>query len=122
MAEIADGTAHTILVGERPPSTDLVFGWWYAGWGQDKDGEGDMLLGARTQNRSEYGRGCPTGPYPFKDGAFDRQCDAFHFWSPHRGGANFLFADGSVRLVTYSANDLLPALASRSGNEVFELP
>jgi prepilin-type processing-associated H-X9-DG protein len=79
-----------------------------------------MLLGARTRNISRYGRGCPRGPYDYQAGTIANQCDAFHFWSPHTGGANFLFADGSVKLLSYSANDLLPALASRAGNEVFE--
>ncbi|MSR54776.1 MAG: DUF1559 domain-containing protein [Gemmataceae bacterium] len=122
LSEITDGTSNTLAVGERPPSHDLIFGWWYAGWGQDKDGEGDMLLGARTKNRSEYGRGCPDGPYDFKPGSFDNQCDAFHFWSPHSGGANFLFADGSVRFLRYSANPIMPALVSRAGGEAATIP
>ena len=121
-ADVTDGASNTLAVGERPPSKDLILGWWYAGWGQDKDGEGDMLLGVRTKNRSVYGRGCPDGPYDFQPGRFDNQCDAFHFWSPHSGGANFLFGDGSVRFLTYSANSILPALASRAGGEVVEVP
>jgi len=42
----------------------------------------------------------------------------FHFWSMHSGGANFLFADGSVHFLRYSADAILPALATRHGNEV----
>ena len=122
LEDIYDGTSHTLAVGERPPSADLVLGWWYAGWGQDKDGEGDMLLGTRTRNHSEYGRGCPAGPYDFQPGKFDNQCDAFHFWSPHSGGANFLLCDGSVRFLPYSANPILPALASRAGGEAAAVP
>jgi prepilin-type processing-associated H-X9-DG protein len=122
LAEITDGTSTTLTVGERPPSADLILGWWYAGWGEDKDGEGDMLLGARTRNNGTWGPGCPEGPYDFKPGSFDNQCDAFHFWSPHSGGANFLFCDGSVRLLPYSANAIMPALASRAGGEAIELP
>jgi prepilin-type processing-associated H-X9-DG protein len=45
----------------------------------------------------------------------------FHFWSPHPGGANFVLADGSVRFVSYSADPLMPALASRAGGEVSSL-
>jgi prepilin-type N-terminal cleavage/methylation domain-containing protein/prepilin-type processing-associated H-X9-DG protein len=122
LADVPDGMSHTLMVGERPPSADLILGWWYAGWGQDKDGEGDMLLGARTRNRGEYGPGCPPGPFEFKAGRFDDQCAAFHFWSPHPGGANFLFADGAVRFLRYSANDILPALASRNGGKAIEVP
>jgi prepilin-type processing-associated H-X9-DG protein/prepilin-type N-terminal cleavage/methylation domain-containing protein len=50
------------------------------------------------------------------------QCDMFHFWSLHTGGANFAFADGSVRFLNYSAAPLMPALASRAGGETVEAP
>jgi prepilin-type processing-associated H-X9-DG protein len=46
----------------------------------------------------------------------------FHFWSPHSGGANYAFADGSVRFLSYSANPVLPALATRAGNEKVAVP
>jgi prepilin-type processing-associated H-X9-DG protein len=46
----------------------------------------------------------------------------FHFWSPHAGGANFAFADGSVRFLRYSADHILPALATRAGGEAVAVP
>jgi prepilin-type processing-associated H-X9-DG protein len=55
-------------------------------------------------------------------GQITNQCDMFHFWSLHTGGANFAFADGSVRFLTYSAAPLMPALASRAGGEAVEAP
>ena len=123
LSDVTDGTSNTLAVGERPPSADFVFGWWYAGWGQDKDGEADMVLGARTSFRTTFGRRCDDpGPFFFQDGRFDNQCDAFHFWSPHPGGANFLLCDGSVRFIRYSANSILPALASRAGGETDSVP
>jgi prepilin-type N-terminal cleavage/methylation domain-containing protein/prepilin-type processing-associated H-X9-DG protein len=30
---VTDGLSNTIIVGERPPSSDLVWGWWFAGAG-----------------------------------------------------------------------------------------
>ena len=117
LADVTDGTSNTLLVGERPPSHDVVLGWWYAGWGQDKDGEADMLLGARTVNNRQYAPSCEVGPYHFTAGRISNQCDAFHFWSLHPGGANFAFCDGSVQFLRYSADSVLPALATRAGGE-----
>jgi prepilin-type processing-associated H-X9-DG protein len=121
VTDIHDGSSNTLLVGERPPSADLIFGWWYAGWGQDRAGEGDSVLGVRTKNvQIPFAPDCPVGPYHFAPGDFNNQCDAFHFWSPHSGGANFVFADGSARFLTYSADEIMPALATRAGREVVE--
>ena len=123
LTDITDGTSNTILVGERPPSFDFWYGWWYAGYGQAGTGSIDMLLGASEINLGgAYVSMCPPGPYHFQPGRVQDQCNVFHFWSLHSGGANFLFADGSVHFLPYSAAPILPALASRSGGEVVELP
>jgi prepilin-type N-terminal cleavage/methylation domain-containing protein/prepilin-type processing-associated H-X9-DG protein len=47
ITDITDGSSNTFLVGERPPSFDLSFGWWFAGAGYDGSGRGDVLLGPR---------------------------------------------------------------------------
>src|SRR6266568_2206191 len=47
LAEILDGLSSTVMVGERPPSADNRFGWWYAGVGQHATGSGDMVMGVR---------------------------------------------------------------------------
>lgn len=99
-----------------------MFGWWYAGWGQDKDGECDSVLGSRTLNLGNRYLSCSAGPYGYAPGRFDNPCDTFHFWSPHPGGAHFAFADGSVRFLRYSADDILPALATRAGGEAVAAP
>ena len=55
-------------------------------------------------------------------GRLDNPCDRYHFWSLHPGGGNWLFADGSVRFLSYSADPIMPALATRAGGEVVPLP
>jgi prepilin-type processing-associated H-X9-DG protein len=121
MVNIADGdgTSNTLLVGERPPSADLDYGWWFAGAGYDGSGTGDVLLGAR-----EYGyaaaMGCAASKVGLQPGTTDTTCDQVHFWSQHTGGANFLLADGHVRFVTYNGNGVLPAMCTYNGGETVD--
>ena len=123
LTDITDGTSDTLLVDERPPSTDYQFGWWYAGTGQALSGSADMILGVRERNLQLITVGsCPPGSYPYMPGSANNQCDMFDFWSFHPGGANFVFADGSVHFLPYSANSIMPALASRAGGEVVSPP
>jgi prepilin-type N-terminal cleavage/methylation domain-containing protein/prepilin-type processing-associated H-X9-DG protein len=116
ISDIADGTTNTILIGERPPAQSGQFGWWYRGLGQRKDGSADMILSVRELN--VYFPNCPPGPYSFVRGNPENNCDSFHFWSLHPNGANFVMADGSVKLLAYSVDHLMPILATRSGREV----
>jgi prepilin-type processing-associated H-X9-DG protein len=122
-SDIADGNSNTLLVGERPPSVDFWYGWWYAGHGQGATGSGDMLLGVRERN---FGDGligfCPKGPFHFQAGSLSTYCDVMHNWSLHPGGAHFAFCDGSVRFLAYSADPIMPALATRAGGEPESVP
>ncbi len=130
-SDISDGLSNTLFVGERPPSKDLVFGWWFAGAGEpnasgnDLSGASDVVLGVREQNYV-YGT-CPRTDSHFMPGDLNNDCDQFHFWSLHPGGANFLMGDGSVHFYNYSIDDGSPtsvmvALATRAGGEAVEAP
>jgi len=122
-AEVRDGLSHTILFGERPPSSDNWYGWWYAGAGQANSGSPDMLLGALDINdAARHAESCPPGPYQFGPGDLDNQCDLFHFWSLHHGGAWFALADGSAQFLSENAApEIVPALATRAGGEQINL-
>jgi prepilin-type processing-associated H-X9-DG protein len=142
---ITDGLSNTVVVGERPPALDQYYGWWFAGAGfsglsvkyvdgfgytgmnnYTQKGTGDAFLGAREEKYWMYLSKQTLGDDPSCDGRMKLGlapgstrgfCDQAHFWSLHEGGANFLFADGSVKFITYDQNDILPALCTRSGDD-----
>jgi hypothetical protein len=141
---IKDGTSNTLMVGERPPSVDLNFGWWFAGAGYDGSssrgtaGTGDVLLGSRdsemacsgtiTDGQGNAVTSCSQANVGFKPGTINNPCDQTHFWSFHSGGANFLNGDGSVRFLNYSVDpnasmtSVFVYLCTRDGGEVVTLP
>jgi prepilin-type processing-associated H-X9-DG protein len=124
LTEITDGTSQTIMVGERPPPESLQAGWWYPGFAAISTGTRGpnnwMALGGPVVIGPD--ETCNLTGVAFGPGRTANPCDRHHLWSLHPGGANFLFADGSVRYLPYSAEPLIIALGSRSGGEVVELP
>ncbi len=117
--QVTDGLSATLMVGERPPPASGQAGQWYSaiswsnGWHPGPDGAMHI-----PQWLSSPVDPCILSGKGFGPGRLDNPCDRYHFWSLHPGGGNFLFADGSARFFHYSAAPLLPALATRSGNEV----
>jgi prepilin-type processing-associated H-X9-DG protein len=120
LAEIIDGTTNTLTAGDRPADPDALYGHWYGGWGTW--GMVNAYLGVAEEFIGEPRSGCPSGPYQFSPGRLDDPCSRYHFWSLHPGGGNFLFADGAVHFLSYSAAPIMPALATRAGGEVAALP
>jgi prepilin-type processing-associated H-X9-DG protein len=118
---ITDGLSNTLMVGERPPSADLMWGWWYFS-------DFDNLLATDKNSvipkyvdpeyRPRYSR-CHN--FRFSPDNVKDNCAMAHFWSNHPGGGNWLFADGSVRFLTYAASDLTLPLSTRSGGETVAL-
>jgi prepilin-type N-terminal cleavage/methylation domain-containing protein/prepilin-type processing-associated H-X9-DG protein len=145
LQDIKDGTSNTVMVGERPPSDGAAFGWWFAGAGYigplvnyytgyqggwdvfSQKGTGDVYLGAREDHfwnwlkANDLTTNDPSCTGPMKiglqPGGIRGFCDQAHFWSLHPGGAHFLLADGSVRFLSYSQDNILPQLSTRAGND-----
>lgn len=123
MAEITDGLSQTLMFGECPPAGKLLAGSWYS------DDLPPDLINLQFEWRfgmsmwaRETGNASCGGAFTFSPGRLSNLCDTFHLWSLHTGGANFAFADGSVRFISYSGSSAIPALATRAGGEVVEIP
>lgn len=121
--DIRDGLSQTLLVGERPPPDSLQAGLWYPSGSilrVPHTGPNEFMTIPATVSFYDpecMGRLGTSGPRRTSN-----PCDRYHFWSLHLGGANWLFADGTVRFVTDSGGAVLPALATRNGGEVTEVP
>jgi prepilin-type N-terminal cleavage/methylation domain-containing protein/prepilin-type processing-associated H-X9-DG protein len=121
-ADVTDGTSNTIAVGER--SHNLSYVTWVArsidGWlGKTSPIEGG------TDQFNPSPEECWTqimGPAGLEDGPRTINNPEAHvedYWSRHPGGANFLFADGSVHFLKSTINPVTyAALGSRNGGEV----
>lgn len=125
MAHVTDGTSNTLLVGERPPSNNLQFGWIWAGAGETpRFGACDVVLGVFERPHDPSAT-----PDYFRPGLVNDPSDLhrYHFWSFHPNGANWALVDGSVRSISYSASgpqgsasaQVVGAMATRNGGEVF---
>ncbi|MHB1560703.1 MAG: DUF1559 family PulG-like putative transporter [Isosphaeraceae bacterium] len=117
IAQITDGTSQTFAVGER--SQNLSRATWtgavtnaavplvllQAEAGLDPEGSGALVIAHTGEG---HGPNSPSG-----------LAHGDQYWAMHPGGANFLFADGSVRFIKEQVGfRVFQALATRAGGEV----
>jgi prepilin-type N-terminal cleavage/methylation domain-containing protein/prepilin-type processing-associated H-X9-DG protein len=132
LTDITDGSAKTLLVGERShddPEYDRLtaeldpamgplasWGAWAAAYNANT-AQADLLLSAAVPLNYRVPLGSGEADWTWEE---NRLCA---FGSEHPGGANFAIADGSVRFVADSiALEVLQALSTREGDEVVETP
>jgi prepilin-type processing-associated H-X9-DG protein len=124
LSDITDGSSHTLLFGERYhsdpeyerqrpgvwPDAPPMIGWGRWAFVANQGASGNISLS--TPRRINY-RVPPEGDFSALE---DRACV---FGSGHPGGANFAFADGSVRFLKDSvALPALQALSTRAGGDI----
>jgi len=109
IANVTDGTSMTVLAGEK--AVDLQYaltGSWY--WDEP------YFLGGSDSTARKGTKFVPDARGTFL-------AIRENWGSGHPGGCNFLFADGSVRNVSYStSSDRLLAMLTPSGGEVVADP
>jgi prepilin-type N-terminal cleavage/methylation domain-containing protein/prepilin-type processing-associated H-X9-DG protein len=117
IASVTDGTSNTVLAGEHLPSRSADSNFWFfnggvhgmtvpLNWNSNTYPAADPRCDSNWQQ--------PSAPLGCRFGAA-----AKGFVSLHPGGANFAFADGSVRFVKQSISLVVyVALGSRAGGEV----
>ncbi len=132
MGDVLDGTSQTVMIGERPPSSSLQYGWQWAGSGDSPYfGAADVVLGVHER------AGSPTAVSDFyRPGSIIDPDDLhrLHFWSLHPGGSNWAMTDGSVQFFSYFIDaaknsdtgnypaTVLEKLATRADSDVVEIP
>jgi prepilin-type processing-associated H-X9-DG protein len=105
IADCTDGASNTLFVGERTVDRTRDYGW-------------DICAGAEGDSWLSTGFGFffgdPTGQSQAGSGSSDDE----HFWSLHPGGCQFVFVDGSARMLSYSVDStVFWGLSTRSQGE-----
>lgn len=113
MAKVTAGLSKVTFVGERPASSDRYFGRWNMTDFDTVMANPNMEFSVIATDAS--GSPCPSPGY-FRSDDPRNPCAATHFWSMHPGGGLWLFGDGSVAFLDYSAaTTVLPEMASIDG-------
>ena len=118
MQHIEDGTSNTLLIGEKFVRPDL-----YA-TGSDSDDRGwsdgwdpDTMRSTCYQPMQDTTIGVAAN-----NALFGQISDVLNFGSPHPGGFNCVFVDGSVHTIRYDIDQLLfDRLGDRRDGEVIDL-
>jgi len=117
IASVTDGTSNTVIVGEVMPSRAADSNFWFQNGGIHGM---TVPVGWNSNTVDPTSSSCannwqaPSAPLGCRFSAA-----AKGFVSLHPGGANFLFADGSVHFLKKSINMVTyVALGSRAGGEV----
>jgi prepilin-type processing-associated H-X9-DG protein len=134
IAQVLDGLSNTLMVSECANRPQL----WVMGQQRNditadtsnfpagivNPGEVTGGVWAEHQKTVSVGGASPDGTITIGGGPCAINCtNDWEIYSMHSAGANGLFADGSVRLLSKSMSiDVLAALCSRSGGESVQIP
>ena len=117
LVRVTDGTSNTLMVGERPPDRDMLWGRW--------SGTDYNSLLSVTQRYTFYtaAEKCVfPGIYRVAELKDDCKGGSNHFWSFHSNGSNWILGDASVRFMAYTAQPVTIPMATMRSGETFLYP
>lgn len=119
-AQITDGTSHTFLLGEKYVRSDMYDGGGYSddrGW---TDGWDPDAIRSTCFRPLSDGDGFQFESLGAAD-IFGHDVDIPYFGSAHPGGLNGIFADGSIRTLSYDIDVVIfNGLGTRAGEELID--
>jgi prepilin-type N-terminal cleavage/methylation domain-containing protein/prepilin-type processing-associated H-X9-DG protein len=117
IADITDGTTNTVMVGEVSVSANVS---------ATNTGSGSFPIWAGGNAGGCNGSNSIGSTFRVMDPAYplNSKTTDLSFGSRHSGGANFVMGDGSIKFMTDSIDTVVvyPALGSRNGGEVVQMP
>jgi hypothetical protein len=120
IAQITDGTSHTLLLGEKYVRSDQYEGGGYSddhGWSEGWDPDAIRSTCFLPYQDSDGFQFTSLG----NGDIFGHDQDIPYFGSAHTGGFNAIFADGSTRTLNYDIDSVVfNALGTRAGDEVID--
>ena len=119
-AQITDGTTHTLVLGEKYVRADSYDGGGYSddkGWTDGWDPDAVRSTCFQPYSDGDGFQFQSSGPADI----FGRDRDIPYFGSAHPGGLNCVYADGSVRTISYDIDVVLfNGLGTRAGDELID--
>ncbi len=112
LSDIPDGASQTVLIGEKSVSPlNYASGTWY--WDEP------LFLGGSGGTQRGFGSKPGEGATLVRDAANMDFNYRYNWGSAHPTGTQFLFADGSVRLLPYATpSEMVHALLTPNGGEI----
>jgi prepilin-type N-terminal cleavage/methylation domain-containing protein/prepilin-type processing-associated H-X9-DG protein len=120
---VTDGTSHTMLIGEKYVPSNAYLGGAYGdnfAWTRGAEWEGVRYAWPYNANQQDILRNdTPVNNQLTARG--ELPCNCYIFGSPHPGGLNAGFADGSTRVIRYDIDaDVIRRMANRQDGQPIE--